>query len=108
MGRLKILAAGNSPQAQAQARGRLFEKLMAEVLRHFGYSIDKPSNVNYAGMEIDIEGKSIATSIPLYAECKCYENEVDSPKLQAFLGKFMTMWFKDKRCQGIFIALPGI
>lgn len=108
MGRLKIVAAGNSPQAQAQARGRLFEKLMAEVLRHFGYSIDKPSNVNYAGMEIDIEGKAIATNIPLYAECKCYENEVDSPKLQAFLGKFMTMWFKDKRCQGIFIALPGI
>ncbi len=108
MGRLKILAVGNSPQAQAQARGKLFEKLMAEVLRHYGYSIDRTPNVNYAGMEIDIEGKAIATNIPLYAECKCYENEIDSSKLQAFYGKYMALWLRDKRCQGLFIALPGI
>jgi hypothetical protein len=54
MGRLKILASGSSPQAQAQARGKLFEKLMANVLRHYGYSIDRIASVNYAGMEIDI------------------------------------------------------
>jgi len=67
MGRLKILASGNSPQAQAQARGKLFEKLMADVLRHCGYSIDRIPSVNYAGMEVDIEGRAIATGIPLYA-----------------------------------------
>lgn len=108
MGRLKILASGNSPQAQAQARGKLFEKLMAEVLRYYGYSIDRIPSVNYAGMEIDIEGKAIATGIPLYAECKCYETEVDSTKLQAFYGKYMALWLRDKRCQGLFIALPGV
>jgi len=108
MGRLRILASGNSPQAQAQARGMLFEKLMAEVLRHYGYSIDRIPRVNYAGMEIDIEGKAIVTGIPLYAECKCYETEVDSPKLQAFYGKYMSLWLRDKRCQGLFIALPGV
>ena len=108
MGRLKILAGGESRQAQAQARGKLFEKLMAEVLRHYGYSIDNIPNTNYAGMEIDIEGKHIATAVPLYAECKCYENDVDSPKLQIFFSKYMTRWFRDKRCHGIFIALPDI
>lgn len=108
MGRLKILASGDSSQAQAQARGKLFEKLMADVLRHYGYSIDHIPSVNYAGMEIDIEGKAIATGIPLYAECKCYETEVDSPKLQAFYGKYMALWLRDKRCQGLFIALPGV
>ena len=108
MGSLKILASGNSPHAQAQARGKLFENLMAEVLRHYGYSIDRIPSVNYAGMEIDIEGKAIATGIQLYAECKCYESEVDSPKLHAFYGKYMALWLKDKRCQGIFIALPGV
>ena len=108
MGRLKILASGDSPQAQAQARGKLFEKLMADVLRHYGYSIDRIPNVNYAGMEIDIEGKHIATDIPLYAECKCYETEIESPKLQAFYGKYMTRWHKDNRCHGLFIALPGV
>ena len=39
MGNIKIMAIGQSPQAQAQGRGKLFEKLMAEVLRRFGYSI---------------------------------------------------------------------
>ena len=99
MGRLKILASGNSPQAQAQARGKLFEKLMADVLRHYGYSIARIPSVNYAGMEIDIDGKAIATGIPHYAECKCYKTEVDSPKLQGFFGKYMAQWLKDRRCQ---------
>jgi hypothetical protein len=108
MGRLKILAGGESRQAQAQARGKLFEKLMAEVLRHYGYSIDRTSNINYAGMEIDIEGKHIATNVPLYVECKCQETDVDSPKLQAFFGKYITRWLNDKRCHGLFVALPGI
>lgn len=108
MGKLKILADGNSPHAQSNARGKLFEKLMANVLRHYGYTIDRLSNVIYAGMEIDIEGKSIATGIPLYAECKCYESEIDSPSFQKFYAKYMTRWFKDNKSQGIFIALPGL
>ena len=108
MGRLKILARGNSPQGQTQARGKLFEKLMASVLRHYGFQIDDLPNVNYAGMEIDIEGRALLTNIPMYAECKCYETDVPSPKLQEFFGKYMTRWFKDKRCQGLFVAIPGI
>jgi hypothetical protein len=108
MGKLRILASGNSQQTRSQIRGKLFEKLMAEVLRHYGYNIDHITNVNYAGMEIDIVGRHIVTGIPLYAECKCYETEVDSPKLQAFYGKYMAKWLKDKRSHGLFIALPGI
>jgi len=108
MGRLKILAGGKSRQAQAQARGKLFESLMAKVLRHYGYSIDDIPNTNYAGMEIDIEGKHIATAVPLYAECKCYENDVDTPKLHIFFSKYITQWFNDERCHGLFVALPGI
>lgn len=108
MGKLKILASGSSTQARAQARGKLFEVLMAEVLQQLGYKIDRIPNINYAGMEIDIEGKAIATGVPLYAECKCYETNVDSQKLQAFYGKYMTRWRKDRRSQGLFIALPGV
>lgn len=108
MGSLKILASGHSPQAQAEARGKLFEKLMSEVLRHYGYNIDRIPRVNYAGMEIDIEGRTITMDIPLYAECKCYETDVNSPELQKFYGKYMTQWFKDERCHGLFIAMPGV
>ena len=108
MGHLNILGSGGTVQAQATARGKLFEELMTSVLRHYGYHVDSIPNVNYSGMEIDIEGRAIATSTPMYAECKCYATDVDSPKLQAFFGKYMTRWFKDKHCQGLFIALPGI
>ena len=76
MGRLKILGSGDSPQARAQARGKLFEKLMTLVLQHYGYQIDTKPNVNYAGMEIDIEGRAILADVQLYAECKCYETDV--------------------------------
>lgn len=108
MGKLKILAGGTSQQAQAQARGKLFETLMAQVLRHYGYSIDRIPSVNYAGMEIDIEGKHALTNIPLYAECKCYETEVKAPHLTEFFGKYMSMWLNDRRSHGLFIALPGV
>ena len=108
MGRLKILASGNTPQARAQARGRLFEELMALVLSHYGYQIVGKPNVNYAGMEIDIEGKATLTGVPLYAECKCHETDISSPELHAFFGKYMTRWLKDKRSHGLFTALPGI
>lgn len=108
MGRLKIVAAGGSAKERSNARGRLFEKLMTDVLRNYGYTIDRIASVNYAGMEIDIEASAIVTGIPLYAECKCYESDVDSPRLQEFFGKFIARWSKDKRCQGLFIAIPGV
>ena len=108
MGRLRILANGKTKQAQADARGKLFERLMTRVLRHYGYGIDAIPNVNYSGMEIDIEGKAIITNIPMYAECKCQETHANSPQLQEFFGKYMTRWFKDRRCQGLFVALPGL
>jgi hypothetical protein len=108
MGKIKIFADGDSPGAQANARGHLFESLMTEVLSHSGYSIEKIPNVNYAGMEIDIEGKSLISGVKLYAECKCYDKEIDSPKFLAFFGKYMSMWVDDNHCQGLFIAIPGI
>ncbi len=108
MGRLRIVAAGNSPQDQAQARGKLFEKLMSEVLRSSGFEIDTPSNVNYAGMELDIEGRHSLTGLSCYAECTCWDTEIDSPKFQSFFGKYFSKWLQDNRYMGIFIGLPGL
>lgn len=105
---LRIVAAGDSEPVRSQRRGKLFEGLMASVLRGLGYHIDRILNVNYAGMEIDIEGHSIATMTPLYAECKCYDTAVSAPRLMEFFGKYMSRWMKDEKAQGLFIALPGI
>jgi len=107
MATLKVLAEGSSSASQGSAKGRLFEALMREVLRQKGYVIDK-CNVNYAGMEIDIEGHHELSGIPLYAECKAYTAEVDAPKLQAFFGKYMMFWLQNKKTHGAFIALPGL
>jgi hypothetical protein len=108
MGKLKIFADGDSPSAQANARGHLFESLMVDVLSHSGYKIEKIPHVNYAGMEIDIEGKTLINDVKLYAECKCLDKDIDSPKFLAFFGKYMSMWVDDNHCQGLFIAIPGI
>jgi hypothetical protein len=107
--RLRIVAEGKTEQAQANARGKLFEKIAAEVLRRHGYDIDRHrTNVTHAGMEIDIEGQTHLTRIPLYAECKCYGMDITAEKLQTFFGKYMTQWFKDHKTHGLFMAIPGL
>jgi hypothetical protein len=109
MDSLKIVAQGDNKSVASQARGKLFEKVSAEVLRHHGYDIDNHQlNVTYSGMEIDIEGRARIAGVPLYAECKCYSRDVDCVQLQTFFGKYMTRWFKNSKAHGLFIALPGI
>jgi hypothetical protein len=106
MNKLQIKATGKSKQDISQKRGKLFEELITSLLRHLGYEIIGKPNINYSGMEIDIEGKSIANGIPLYAECKCYDEDIDAPHLVKFYGKYMAQWRKEPRSQSIFIALP--
>lgn len=108
MAKIRIAADAPTPAGRNNRRGKLFERLMADVLRRSGYRVDRVPSTNYAGMEIDIEGTHTVTTHPLYAECKCYESEVDSPKFQAFFGKFITRWRKDARAHGLFIAIPGM
>ena len=108
MGRLKILAQGRSSQAMERSRGKLFEALMIRVLHHYGYRADRILHADTAEMEIDIAGTHNATGSPLFADCKFYETAVSVSRLQAFYGKYMARWHKDKRCHGLLIALPGI
>ena len=109
MSKIRVVAAGKTEAAQSNARGKLFEQIIGRVLNHHGYDISKHTlNVNLAGMEIDIHGRTTMTGVPIYAECKCYSSDVPAEKLQTFYGKYMTQWWKDKRCQGLFVALPGV
>jgi len=108
MGRLKILGHGRSSQARARSRNKLFEAMMIQVLHHYGYSVDRILHADTAEMEIDIAGVHNATGSPLFADCNFYETAVSVSRLQAFYGKYMARWHKDKRCHGLLIALPGI
>lgn len=109
MEKIKIIASGDSEPKKANKRGKLFEELVAKILSYHGYEVEtKITNVNFAGMEIDVVGKNKISGTPLYAECKCYKSELESKYIQTFFGKYMTQWFKDKTSHGIFLALPGI
>lgn len=105
---IRIISSASIGAARNNARGHLFEKLMASVLRTYGYEIDRIPSVNYAGMEIDIEGHDLLNGIPMYAECKCYDKPVDSPSVQAFYGKYMARWRKDNRSRGLLVAIPSL
>ncbi len=107
MSKIKVLADGSSKQDIASKKGKLFEDLMSFVLKNSGISIENVQSRNYAGMEIDIEGKTI-TNTPIYAECKCYDKEIDSPKFQAFFGKYSALWFNNPKAEGLFFAIPSV
>ena len=108
MARLKILVSGNTKHAGTRARGKLFESLVSQVLHHYGYRVDRLFHANYHEMEIEVEGKHAATDAPFYADCTFCETSVSAPDLQAFYGKYMARWHQEKRCHGLFIALPGL
>ena len=106
---LRIVADGDSDASRANNRGHLFEKVCTQVLRAYGYDIDKNTpTILHSGMEIDIEGHHSIALTPLYAECKCFASDISSPQVQAFMGKYMVMWLKNKKAQGLFIAIPKV
>lgn len=107
--RLKLVGEGLSSQAKANSRGKLFEKLMAKVLLHQGYEIDSITpNINLSGMELDIIGRQRTFGTKMIAECKYYEDPVSSDKIQAFVGKYLSLWLKDNTLQGLFLAIPSL
>ena len=105
---LRIEAMGSSIQEKNEKRGRLFEKLCREILTKLGYEIRSCPRVNYAGMEIDIEGEKKIEKTSFIGECKAYTSDISSEKLQQFVGKLHPKWSKDKTIQGIFMVLPKL
>lgn len=109
MSKIRVVATGDTKAARSNARGKLFEQIVGKVLSHHGYDIsDHTLNINFAGMEIDVHGRNRISRLPIYAECKCYSSDIPADKLQTFFGKYMTQWFGNKKCQGLFVALPGV
>ena len=105
---LRIEALGASIQEKNEKKGKLFEELCRDVLTTLGYEIREFPRVNYAGMEIDIEGEKKIEKTPFIGECKAYTANITSNELQQFVGKLHPKWLKEKTMQGIFIALPKL
>lgn len=104
MGRLKVLAEGDSPQTL----GNLFAKIMADVLNYYGYRIEHIPRAGKTETAIDAEGQHTDTGLPFYAECKGHETPVSVDEVQAFFGKYMVKWHANKQCHGLLIAVAGL
>lgn len=104
MGRLKILAREAPPQAWS----KLLEKLVSEALDRYGYRRECTLRISATGMDLEMEGKHLASGSPFYAECNYRETAVTALELQAFYGKYMAQWHKNNKCHGLLTALPGI
>lgn len=104
---LRIEAKGISKQDENEKKGKLFEKLCEELLNALGYKITN-RNVNYAGMEIDLEGERTLEKIPFICECKGQKAEVGSKEFQAFAGKLSAKQKKNPQMFGIFLTLSQL
>lgn len=104
---LRIEAKGISLQDGNEKKGKLFEKLCEELLNSLGYRITN-RNVNYAGMEIDLEGERTLERIPFICECKGQKTEIGSKEFQAFAGKLSAKQKKNPKIFGIFLTLSRL
>ncbi|MGB3479853.1 MAG: restriction endonuclease [bacterium] len=108
MAKIAILGEGATEKERSNNKGKLFEALTKEILEGFGFKVTNITRVNYAGMEIDVEGNRLPDNTPFIGECKAWETQVPAEPLRDFFGKYTARWFKDKRLQGIFITLSNI
>lgn len=105
-----IVAPGDTPQAQANERGHLFEKFVARLFEAYGCAKPKISNVNVRsnGYEVDIVTNFTLTSARAIAECKAYSAALPVSDLNIFYSKLCTDRFENPGTHGWFVAIPNL
>lgn len=107
---LVIVAEGDTPSAQSNARGHLFEQFVARLFQALGCEAPTNSslNVKQNGYELDVAMRIALTSEPAIAECKAYSSPLPSIALSAFYGKLNTERIDVPDTRGWFVAIPGL
>jgi hypothetical protein len=105
-----VLADGHTPADVRNRRGRVFERFIALLLTHYGYSHPRPEHLNVVsdGIELDVTAEHRLTGRSLVAECKAYSVNVAPEKLDQFLGKYALLRSNNDALDGFFIALPRL
>jgi hypothetical protein len=105
-----IVADGETPSSQANARGHLFEIFVARLFEAYGCTAPTKSsmNVRQSGYEVDIATNFTLSREPAIAECKAYSAVLPLSALSNFYGKLSAERFDNQSMHGWFVAVPGM
>ncbi|MBU2642331.1 MAG: AAA family ATPase [Gammaproteobacteria bacterium] len=105
-----IVAEGDTPNSQANARGHLFERFVARLFEAFGCNAPTKSslNVRQSGYEVDISTNFTLSREPAIAECKAYSSVLPLSALSNFYGKLGAERLDNPSVHGWFVAVPGM
>jgi Restriction endonuclease len=103
-----VLAEGDTPAAEANARGHLFEEFVGRILQQYGFEEPRTERLKVTanGIELDLAVRHRLTRQPAVVECKAYSSPVSAELLAAFYGKLTVVRFSQTDTHGFFVALP--
>ena len=105
-----VVAEGDTPSAQSNARGHLFEEFTARLLEIHGY--EEPQrrrlNVTSDGIELDLDVRHRLTGHRAVVECKCYSTPVKAPAATGFYGKLTKERLRDQNVHGFLVVTPRL
>lgn len=86
---LYIISTENKSGKRSNEKGKLFEELMAQLLKKMGWKVaSKDRNIMLAGIEIDIKAANKTyDDQKLIAQCKAYKSPIERSILSDFWGQ---------------------
>lgn len=87
-------------------KGKLFENVLAQLLKKLGYTVDIRSKHN--SLEYDLDGTNDTTMQKIVGEAKAHESSIDGATVSSFVGKLLPLGLIEKKVFGLFLSTSSI